>query len=53
MLTRVGFVEFPASQVGTGTSARVTMTSAGAADGQPGLIMMVDVASVAFWLLGC
>jgi hypothetical protein len=50
MLTIMGLVALPASQVGTATAERVTITSAGAADGQPGLITMVDVASEAFWL---
>jgi hypothetical protein len=52
MLTIIGFVAFPAVQEGTATAERVTMTSAGAADGQPGLIMMVEVGVVEFWL-GC
>jgi hypothetical protein len=34
----------PAAHNGTATGDRVTITSAGAAEGQPGLIMMVDVA---------
>jgi hypothetical protein len=50
MLTIIGFVALPASQDGTATAERVTMTSAGAADGQPGLIMIVDVGEVEFWL---
>jgi hypothetical protein len=44
MLTIMGFVAFPTSHVGTATAERVTMTSAGAAEGQPGLITMVEVA---------
>jgi hypothetical protein len=43
ILTMTGLVAFPAAQEGTATAERVTMTSAGAADGQPGVIVMVDV----------
>lgn len=45
MLTIIGFVALPASQDGTATAERVTMTSAGAADGQPGVILIVEVAA--------
>jgi hypothetical protein len=40
-------VSFPAAQDGMVTSERVTTTSAGAALGQPGVMVMVEVA---FWL---
>lgn len=43
MLTIIGFVALPASHDGTATAERVTMTSAGAAEGQPGVIMIVEV----------
>jgi hypothetical protein len=52
MLTIIGFVALPASQDGTATAERVIITSAGAADGQPGFIMIVDVGNVEFWLVG-
>lgn len=43
----LGLVAFePASQLGTGTSERVTMTS-GAAEGQPGFAVMVVVTETA------
>lgn len=45
MLTIMGFVAFPASQDGTATAERVTLTSAGAAEGQPGVIVIVEVAA--------
>jgi hypothetical protein len=48
IVTIIGFVAFPASQEGTVTAVRVTMTSTGAADGQPGFIMIVDVGEVEF-----
>jgi hypothetical protein len=50
MLTITGFVAFPALHDGTTTAERVTITSAGAADGQPGLTTMVEVGVVEFWL---
>jgi hypothetical protein len=40
-------VSLPAAQDGTGTPERVTITSAGAALGQPGVMVIVEVA---FWL---
>jgi hypothetical protein len=48
MLMIEGLVELdpePAAQDGTTTAERVTITSAGAADGQPGLIMIVETAA--------
>lgn len=44
MLMSVGFVSFPA-QDGTTTAERVTITSAGAAEGQPGETVMVLIAA--------
>jgi hypothetical protein len=40
-------VSFPAAQDGMGTPERVTIMSAGAALGQPGVMVMVEVA---LWL---
>lgn len=50
MLTIMGFVAFPAAQDGTATAERVTLTSAGAADGQPGVILIVEVGTAEDWL---
>jgi hypothetical protein len=50
ILTIIGFVAFPASQDGTAAAERVTVTSAGAAEGQPGVIMIVEVAEGEDWL---
>jgi hypothetical protein len=53
MLTIIGLVAFPpALQDGTATAERVTITSAGAADGHPGLTTIVEVGVVEFWLGG-
>ena len=43
MLTMLAFVSLPAEQIGTTTAERVTMTSAGVADGQPGVTVIVAV----------
>ena len=43
MLTIEGLVSFPAAHDGTATPERVTITSAGAAEGQPGVTVMVEV----------
>jgi hypothetical protein len=56
MLMMLGLVSLlPAAQDGTATAERVTITSAGMADGQPGLTVRVDVtagASLKFVLVG-
>ena len=52
MLTMDGFVALPASHEGTATADRVTITSAGAVEGQPGVTVMVDVGvALEFWLV--
>lgn len=51
--TMEGFVALPASHEGTGTLLRVTITSAGAAEGQPAEAVMVVVAAGADWLGWC
>lgn len=44
ILTMLGFVSLPAHD-GTATAERVTITSAAGAEGQPGVMLIVEVAT--------